>query len=321
VMRLFRLMAEAQEELLKSPYPDLLMEMAVIRMAALAPVMDADELLRAIGNGGGSGPASPASSSGGSASSGGSSGGSTGTVATRRVKVEGEVNATAPVRAPSPGPAAQSPSRATAPLGAGIAQGSMKPDLPELRDFIRTRRAALAGFMEQGASLALNEDVLTVNARNDIYIRYLSDNRATIAELAGEFFARPVKVEVSSNGTVVSTATAKAPVAGAIPAASNGAAKPASSEVSSIEKAPPPPEIEPKLTIVRDAAIAAPTSSTPIVPAPKSRAGGPEDRQAVLQDPEMRRIFDELEARLVEVRITPDTEPGTQKDADAPRKD
>ena len=58
VMRLFRLMAEAQEELLKSPYPDLLMEMAVIRMAALAPVMDADELLRAIGNGGGGGPSS-----------------------------------------------------------------------------------------------------------------------------------------------------------------------------------------------------------------------------------------------------------------------
>ena len=55
--------------------------------------------------------------------------------------------------------------------------------------------------------------------------------------------------------------------------------------------------------------------------APKSRAGGPEDRTAVLQDPEMRRIFDELEARLVEVRITPDTEPVTAKDADAPRKE
>ena len=78
-----------------------------------------------------------------------------------------------------------------------------------MRDFIRTRRAALAGFMEQGASLALDDDVLTVNARNDIYIRYLSDNRATIAELAGEFFARPIKVEVSSNGTVVSTATGR----------------------------------------------------------------------------------------------------------------
>ena len=41
----------------------------------------------------------------------------------------------------------------------------------------------------------------------------------------------------------------------------------------------------------------------------------------MLQDPEMRRIFDELEARLVEVRVTPDTEPVTEKDADAPRKD
>jgi hypothetical protein len=319
VMRLFRLMAEAQEELLRSPYPDLLMEMAVIRMAALAPVMDAEELLRAIGNPGGAGPASSSSPSGGAASSGGSSGGSSGassgSIGTRRMKVEGEVNATAPVRKPSPFP---SPVRPAAPLGAGIAQGSMAQDLPELRDFIRTRRAALAGFMEQGAALALNDDVLTVNARNDIYIRYLSDNRATIAELAGEFFARPIKIEVSSNGTVVSTATAKAPASAPL---SNGAAKPAAPEISKIAQAPPA-EIEPKLTVVRDA-----PQSVPIMPAasvdaaPKSRAGGPEDRQAVLQDPEMRRIFDELEARLVEVRITPDTEPVTAKDAGAPRKD
>jgi len=317
VMRLFRLMAEAQEELLKSPYPDLLMEMAVIRMASLAPVMDADELLRAIGNGGGVAPASSSSSGGGGASSGGSSPRSSEPVGTRRMKVEGEVHATAPVRAPTPAPAA-STARPTAPLGAGIAQGSMAPDLPELRDFIRTRRAALAGFMEQGASLALNDDVLTVNARNDIYIRYLSDNRATIAELAGELFARPIKVEVSSNGVVVSTAIAKAP---ASTPPSNGAAKPAAAAVSETVKASTP-EIEPKLTVIRDAPQApALTPSAPADTAPKSRAGGPEDRQAVLQDPEMRRIFDELEARLVEVRITPDTEPVTAKDADATRKD
>jgi DNA polymerase III subunit gamma/tau len=60
LMRLFRLMATAQEEVLRSPYPDLLLEMAVIRMATLAPVLDADELLRAIdgaGVGGGEGGA------------------------------------------------------------------------------------------------------------------------------------------------------------------------------------------------------------------------------------------------------------------------
>ena len=44
-MRLFRLMADAQEADYPSPYPDLLLEMAVVRMASLAPVIDADELL------------------------------------------------------------------------------------------------------------------------------------------------------------------------------------------------------------------------------------------------------------------------------------
>jgi hypothetical protein len=184
----------------------------------------------------------------------------------------------------------------------------LKPDLPELRDFIRTRRAALAGFMEQGAALILTDDVLTVNARNDIYIRYLSDNRATIAELSGEFFGRAIRVEVASGGTVVSTATSKASVSAGAP--TNGIAKPA--KLAEVEN-------EPKLTVVVDAVKADPPASTPIpMPnaepaAPKSRAGSPEDRQAVLQDPDMRRIFDDLEARLVEVRITADGE--TEPDA------
>ena len=89
---------------------------------------------------------------------------------TRRMKVEGEVNATAPARAPSPTPSIvrapahrcrRLPGTGNRAARAGLAQGPLKPDLPELRDFIRTRRAALAGFMEQGAALALNDDVLT----------------------------------------------------------------------------------------------------------------------------------------------------------------
>jgi hypothetical protein len=179
-----------------------------------------------------------------------------------------------------------------------------------LREHIRARRAALAGFMEQGASLAFADDVLSVNARNDIYIRYLSDNRATIAELASEFFARPIKVEVAANGTVVAAATGKVPTTPSPTASSNNEApKMSAPEAPRIETAPP--EVEPKLTVVRDI----PSADS----GPKSRTGSPEDRQAVLQDPEMRRIFDELEARLVEVRITPDSESGA-KDADASRK-
>src|SRR5579863_7039361 len=48
LIRLFRLMAQAQEEILRSPYADLLLEMTVVRMATLAPVLDADELARAV---------------------------------------------------------------------------------------------------------------------------------------------------------------------------------------------------------------------------------------------------------------------------------
>ena len=54
--------------------------------------------------------------------------------------------------------------------------------------------------MEQGAGLMLDGDILTVTARNDIYIRYLNDNKNVIAELASEHLGRPIRVELSTNG-------------------------------------------------------------------------------------------------------------------------
>jgi hypothetical protein len=74
-------------------------------------------------------------------------------------------------------------------------------ELPEFRDYIRARRAALAGFMEQGASLALHGDALIVSARNEIYIRYLNDNRKIIEEFAAEFFERPITVNLTVPAT------------------------------------------------------------------------------------------------------------------------
>ena len=65
IMRLFRLMADSQEQILRSPYPDLLLEMAVVRMASLAAVIDADELLRAIGSAAPPASGSPPASGGG----------------------------------------------------------------------------------------------------------------------------------------------------------------------------------------------------------------------------------------------------------------
>jgi hypothetical protein len=82
-------------------------------------------------------------------------------------------------------------------------------ELPEFRDYIRTKRAALAGFLEQGASLSLHVDTLFVVARNDIYRRYLHDNRLAIQEFASEYFERPITaiileaIPIHPNGQLV----------------------------------------------------------------------------------------------------------------------
>jgi DNA polymerase-3 subunit gamma/tau len=255
LMRLFRLMADSQEQIIRSPYPDLLIEMAVVRMASLAPVIDADELMRAIGAAAtGTPPATPprGSAPGGSSSGEGPRAASEPPGGARRLPVRGEVKAEAPrrtqatVSAPQTGPAA--------PMGT---------DLPGLRDHIRTRRAALAGFMEQGAALAMDCDTLRVHPRNDIYVRYLADNRAVIAELAAEFFGRPIKVELAAPG-----------------------------------EAPPPPETpSPAQPASMDSAAGQGTS-----PPPRTAASSADERAAIYSDPGMRRIFDAFEARLVEVR-------------------
>ncbi|HLX04745.1 MAG TPA: DNA polymerase III subunit gamma/tau, partial [Candidatus Binatus sp.] len=284
IMRLFHLMADSQEQILKSPYPDLLLEMAVVRMASLAAVVDADELLRAIGS---TPPASgtpPTSAGGGSGSRGArqepapanpqSSG-------ARRLRVEGEVKADAPLR-----------SEAHQEQPDDGARG-----LPELRDFIRGRRAALAGFMEQGAGLMLDGDILTVTARNDIYIRYLNDNKNVIAELASEHLGRPIRVELSTNGAPApaenrTTMPLAEKVTRELPPAAPAISKPFAAENGRKEMAPSKP-----IESIKEIAPASPSIEA------ARRAATPEERQAVLADPSVRRVFDTLDARLVELRM------------------
>ncbi len=284
IMRLFRLMADSQEQILKSPYPDLLLEMAVVRMASLAAVIDADELLRAIGS-------TPPASSNPPASSGGGSGGrgakqepaaSPQSSGARRLRVEGEVKADAPLR--------QEHSLDTHDDG--------PRELPELRDFIRGRRAALAGFMEQGAGLMLDGDTLTVTARNDIYIRYLSDNKNVIAELASEHLGRAIRVEFSTNGA------ANAANRVTMPLASNGLTRELPSAAASAPVAQPVAETAPKKT-APSRPIESIRETAPALPAIDAarRVATPEERQAVLADPSVRRVFDTLDARLVELRM------------------
>jgi DNA polymerase-3 subunit gamma/tau len=286
LLRLFRLMAQAQEEILRSPYADLMLEMTVVRMATLAPVLDADELARAVKALSGNTPA---------LSGGGSSGPRATTPAAaepanapaRRLKVEGEVKADAPRRKaasadapPRPATSQVQPASSNSP-SSDSSQGA--PDLPELREYIRQKKAALAGFMEMGATLALGDDILRVVPRSDIYVRYLNDNKAAIAALASEHYGRPIKIEL---------------------------AQPASED----PPAPPPvaPRPEPKAAPENAHTAASKkgdfqsSMDAALQSAPAETNGEPIDREAtrkeLFSDPLVRKILDELEGRLVDVR-------------------
>ena len=335
LMRLFRLMADTQEQLIRSPYPDLLLEMAVIRMATLASVIDADELLRAIGAApsaavaprGGTAPASapptPVAAGGGVVPKSGATQAAPGPLEAqlapapaRRIRVEGEVKAAAPLRRPPPA-SAPTPSNAPAPIKAAGAPGA---DLPDLREFIRGRRAALSGFMEQGALLVLNGDVVTVYPRNDIYIRYLTDNRNVIAELASELYARRIRVEVSNDAAPsASPAAIASPAVTAVteiaPLAPIGSASADDQpdEIGAAHGNGIAPRIERDARDNSAAAPIVPNGASPDGPGAANgtaAASSAELKQAVMADPVVRRIFDEFQARLVEVRPSAAVTPG-----------
>ena len=288
LMRLFRLMASTQEELIQSPYPDLLLEMALVRMASLAPVVDMDELLSTIAARGG--PAQSGSSSGSSSSSSGSSGGAPRTPAapdsgpatgSRKLRVEGEVKASAPIRAAAP-------SAGITPLPGAPAAPTAAREMPELREHIKSRRAALAGFMEQGAALSLAGEVLSITPKSDIYVRYLADNRAVIAELASDFFGRAIRAEiVAANAAPASPSPAPATQMAASPQISNR-----NTETRIADAAAP------LAKVAVNGAAAPPTAAA----ATRRVSTSPEERAALFADPVVERIFDTLEARLVEVR-------------------
>ena len=148
--------------------------------------------------------------------------------------------------------------------------------------------------MEQGAGLILDGDILTVTARNDIYIRYLSDNKNVIGELASEHLGRAIRVELSTNGAANSASRPPMPLA------SNGLTRELpNAAASAVVTENVPKKIVPSRPIESIREIA--PASKPIEAA--RRVATPEERQAVLTDPSVRRVFDTLDARLVELKM------------------
>ncbi len=245
INRLFRLMSQAQEEVLRSAYPEVVLEMSVVRMATLAPVIEAEELLSAIKALQAANPVDAPTATASSPLANQS------TKTHRRViskpqtnhpkssqaehsaplnspdssavgprvdaqeldvrssadvsdasltsKIEsGAASASASVGAREASSGAEQPFRAPKPQNDHPEQtiSGLGNDLPELRRYIREKAVPLASFMEQSARLRLENDVLIVAAVSDFYAHYFRDKAQLIAELASEYYGRQIRVKV-----------------------------------------------------------------------------------------------------------------------------
>jgi hypothetical protein len=254
---------------------------------------------------------------------------------TRRIPLEGDVKADAP-RTPSAAnatrnsaePPGYQPTRAesgetgpipiaTTPRDDGVSASrenavaaacpAVGGELPDLRDFIRSRRAALAGFMEQGASLHLDGDRLAVIPRSDIYIRYLTDNRSVIAELASELYGRRIRVEVAAGAPpraaeitpeIPASVESKGGVTHGERALANGTVAGVAS--SAVEGSGGPAPGRAAVSANPVPATGGGTGSSTVSAQAKTDA-----RQRLYGDPVVRRLFEELDARLVDVKTGP----------------
>ncbi len=177
--RAFRILVETDEEVARAPYPKLVLEMALLRMAALPPLLPVDELLQRLtdleGRTRRSAPpaASPARAAGGSAATA-----STTTAA---------ANAT-------PAPAGRS---------APAARPTPAPEEPSWEAFVafaRGERPTLADHLATGARARLDGLRVAIEAPRGFRAVYLArrDHVAQIEELAARFFGRPMRVQVTA---------------------------------------------------------------------------------------------------------------------------
>jgi DNA polymerase-3 subunit gamma/tau len=182
--RAFRLVLATESEVSRVPYPKLIMEMALIKLATLTPVVSVEQLLdrlddldgRLGGTGNGAaGPTGPAAASGRSAT---------------------------PARAHPP---VRSQRTAPAEAAAGLADAAAPP--PEgdrswegFVAFVGKEKVTLLPYVSHSQVPRLDGAVLTLNVPRGYYYDYLAqrDHTQLVEELARRFFGRDLRVAVNA---------------------------------------------------------------------------------------------------------------------------
>jgi DNA polymerase-3 subunit gamma/tau len=184
--RAFRVLLETEAEVARVPYPKLILDMVVLKLATMSPVLPADELLRRIdaarrGGGGESAaaPAAPRPTSRGAA----------------------DKQTAAPQRPPSGG----------APSAGEVIGHSWEAFL----EFVRRSKITLTPYLEAAMAPPLNDGAIRLRVPAGHFYDYLTSptNLAVLKDLAQKFFARSMHVDVEAGIQDVSAPAAPEPTA------------------------------------------------------------------------------------------------------------
>ncbi len=169
--RCFRIMLSTEEEVSRSPYPKLILEMAAIKLASLPPVMPIEEVLQRLDSAGGG--------NGGSSGSAGGGGGPR----------------PAAAREPSSRRAATVEAAPSATVDAQPAAGGNGGSWSEFLDFVGREKHTLAPHLQQCEPGAVQEGRLDLVIPSGFHHDYLArrEHLLLVEELATRFYGRPVR--------------------------------------------------------------------------------------------------------------------------------
>ncbi len=186
---LFRALLSAHDEAARSPFPRLILEMTLTRMARRKPVLSVEEVLeklRAMEERllAGSESVSPAPLL------------PAGPPPFRRRDALAETMEEEAEEAPE----AASPPRDAGEEGSGELSGEVKEKWMDLVNYTKKKKPPFASLLEHGEPLVLDESRLEiVYPENSFYLERMqeADNLSFLQDLSREFFKRPMKVKIS----------------------------------------------------------------------------------------------------------------------------
>jgi len=175
--RAFRLLLQTEAEVARVPYPKLVLELALIKLATLTPVVALEELLDRLGELERGLPAGD-----------GSPGGSRPLSATTPPAARPAPRPTAERAAPTSSEAAPHGSTASAPRG-----GSWR----DFVAFVGKEKVTLLPYVQISEPPAVDGPVLALRVPRGYYYDYLAQHTDLVQELAARFFGRSFRVTVT----------------------------------------------------------------------------------------------------------------------------